>query len=109
MKSCVRLLLIGGVTTGLLGGCVGFGTDLERAEKTRPAGSEFQQSLYKEYLDSAKSEYAQGDYFDSDKYSRRAMATAQGQPPQPEQIAARDLPADKVGELTDARARLVRA
>ena len=93
MKSCVRLLLIGGVTTGLLSGCVGLGTDLGRAEKTRPAGPEFQQSLYKEYLDYAKSEYAQGDYIDSDRSSRKAIATAQGQPPQPEQIAGRNLPA----------------
>jgi outer membrane protein OmpA-like peptidoglycan-associated protein len=90
-------------------GCVGWGTDLEDAQATRPAGSEFQQSLYKEYLDYAKSEYAQGDYIDSDRSSLKAIASAKGQPPQPEQIAARDLPADKVGELTDARARLVRA
>lgn len=82
------------------------GTQLQQAEKSSPQGSQFDNRLYTEYVDLSKWEYSQGDYTDSDKYARRAMASGGGTAPQPEEIAMRRLPGDKVGELTQARDRL---
>src|SRR3546814_14304324 len=47
------------------------------------------------------------DYADSDKYAEKALALSNGEHVQPEMIATRDLPADKVDELSSARVRLM--
>lgn len=101
-----------GVATALCGaialaGCAG--GQLSKAEQVVPEGPEFSQQLYTGYLDLARSEYNEGDYWDSDAFARRAKFAARGNAVAPEEIVARKLPAEHVGELTDARASLVSA
>lgn len=90
-----------------LAGCTG--SELEKAEKTSAQGGAFERSLHDGYVKLAEDEYAEGDYFDSDHFALRAMDLAGGKSVQPEMIAARQLPGDTVGELTDARLRLMAA
>lgn len=89
-----------------LAGC---GTQLEQAEKLTPQGSAFDLSLYDGYLGLAKSETGEGDYRDSDTFATRAIYAGTGRMVGPEEVASRNLPADKVGELGSARERLVTA
>ena len=86
-------------------GCVG--TQLEKAQRVDPDGSTFNVSLYQEYIDLSSSEYNEGDYTDSDNFAVRAMQSGTAGTVAPEEISARRLPKDKVGELTSARQRLV--
>ena len=85
--------------------CVG--TQLEKAQRVSPEGSTFNRNLYQGYIDLASSEYNEGDYGDSDNFAVRAMQSGTGGTVAPEEISARRLPEDKVGELTSARQRLV--
>ncbi len=93
------------VSVTSLVGCVG--TQLEKAQRVEPKGSTFNVSLYQEYIDLSSSEYNEGDYRDSDNFATRAMQSGTGGTVAPEEISARRLPEDKVGELTSARQRLV--
>ncbi len=85
--------------------CVG--TQLEKAQRVEPKGSTFNVSLYQEYIDLSSSEYNEGDYRDSDNFAVRAMQSGTGGTVAPEEIGARRLPENKVGELTSARQRFV--
>ncbi|WP_299622193.1 OmpA family protein [Pelagibius sp.] len=85
------------------------GTGLEQAQMTAPQGSAYDRDLYDGYLALAENEYNEGDYSDSDTFAMRAMEAARGDGVAPEPIDSRELPADKVGELTAARQRLVAA
>ncbi len=78
-------------------------------ENLQVTGSAFDKSLYKGYLSLAKLEYEEMDIRDGDAFSDRAVASAKGTPPGPEAIAARELPARTVGELSKARNSLVSA
>jgi OOP family OmpA-OmpF porin len=91
----------------VLGGCGGM--ELQRAEKLTPKGSEFSKNLFSGYIGLAKSEYSEGDYQDSDAFARRASTAAADKPGTPEAIAQRKLPKGKVGELSQARGRLMAA
>ncbi len=91
----------------LLSACAGF--QLGEAQKATPSGSDFNAALYSGYLELADSEFREADYPDSDVFAGRAMQAASNESVQPEAIAARDLPADKVGELSSAREQLVAA
>ena len=91
----------------MLAGCAGM--ELQRAQEMSPQGSAFNTSLYKGYVDLAASEYAEADYWDSDTFAARAISAGSGQMAGPEQIDRRALPADKAGELMDARRRLTMA
>ena len=103
MKGLGRLLIVG-LGAIALGSC---GTQLERAESTSPEGSEFDVSLYEGYVDLSRSEYGEGDYQDSDTFAIAALNASAGNRPAPEEVSSRAQPEDKIGELTDARARLV--
>ena len=83
------------------------GMQLEKAQRVSPEGSAFNVNLYQGYIDLASSEYNEGDYTDSDSFAVRAMQSGTGGTVAPEEISARRLPEDKVGELTSARQRLV--
>jgi len=85
--------------------CVG--TQLEKAQRVDPDGSTFNRNLYQGYIDLASSEYNEGDYTDSDNFALRAMQSGTGGTVAPEEIGARRLPENKVGELSSARQRLV--
>ena len=91
----------------VLVGCDLPGTKLEKAQRVDPGGSTFTRNLYEGYIDLASSEYNEGDYTDSDNFAVRAMQSGTGETVAPEEIGARRLPEDKVGELTSARQRLV--
>lgn len=91
----------------LLASCSG--TALQKAESGSAQQSTFDRALHDGYMKLAKSEYDQADYRDSDRYAERAMTLADGQNVQPEMIEARNLPADKVSELSAARQRLTSA
>ncbi len=98
-----------GLVAGLfvLGGCSGY--ELTRAKRVQPSGSEFSQNLSKGYLELSQAEYDEGDYRDSDNFARRARSTARNQAVGPEELTTRKLPAANVGELSDARSKLVAA
>ena len=100
MKSKV---MFAGLVAGMfvLAGCTG--QKLYSAQKTTPGGSEFAQNLFSGYVDLSEDEYAEGDYSDSDVFADRAVTSGTQGAVQPEEITARLLPADHVGELTEAR------
>jgi len=106
MNRAVRVFLAA-AGLALLSGCAGFG--LQEAQRVSPQGDAFDNGLYAGYLDLSQSEFDEGDYIDSDRFAERAMAAARSDTVQPEEISARDLPADRVGTLTSARGRLVTA
>ncbi len=94
-------------TALVLAGCGGL--ELQRAQGLKPSGSEFSKNLYSGYIGLSKSEYGEGDYQDSDAFAMRASSAAGGKPGQPEDMAGRQLPKNKVAELSDARARMMAA
>lgn len=91
----------------LLAGCAG--GQLSQAEQAVPEGPEFSKQLYTGYVDLSRSEYNEGDYHDSDAFARRARIAARAGDVAPEAITARELPAEHVAELSNARSRLVAA
>ncbi len=106
MFKCARAILpLSGAL--LLGACAGF--QLEKAQNTTPSGSDFNTSLYKGYVELADSEFREADYPDSDVFANRAIEAASNKSVQPEAIDARNLPADKRDELSNAREGLVAA
>ncbi|EDP63489.1 OmpA/MotB [alpha proteobacterium BAL199] len=95
--------------TAMLGlsACAGF--QLDNAKGLTPSGDAFSAGLYKEYLVLAEMEFAEGDYMDSDTFAARAIASANGKPPAPEELASRDIPAAAQGGLAEARRKLMEA
>lgn len=81
--------------------------DVEGLQATKPSGNVFDATLQSEYVRLAASERAQYDWRDTATYVARGKLAAAGTPSEPEAIADRDLPDDKVAELTAARARLM--
>ncbi len=104
MHKVARVFLIAASVLAIAS-CVG--TQLEKAQRVEPKGSTFNVNLYQGYIDLASSEYNEGDYTDYDYFAVRAMQSGTGGTVAPEEISARRLPEDKVGELTSARQRLV--
>lgn len=91
----------------LLAGCSGM--ELQKAETMSPQGTSYDRSLYDGYLALSEGEYKEADYEDSDSFAMKAMEAGKGKSVQPDMIASRSLPADKVDELTAARLRLMSA
>ena len=89
-----------------LGAC---GTHLGSAQKTTAPGTAFESGLHQGYIGLSQSEYDEGDYRNSDRFADRAIAVSGGTSVAPEEISARALPDDHVGDLSSARARLVSA
>ena len=89
-----------------LGAC---GTHLGSAQKTTAPGTAFESGLHQGYIGLSQSEYDEGDYRSSDTFADRAIAVSGGTSVAPEEISARALPDDRVGDLSSARARLVSA
>ena len=100
-------LIAAGLAVGLLAGCEG--TQLGKAQRAQPTGSEFTKKLHGEYVSLSKSEYGEGDYRDSDRFAHRALTSASGKSFDPQPIAQRRLPQGSVGELTDARGALMKS
>lgn len=93
---------------GLLSACSSGAWDVEGLQSGKAGGSAFDQALRDEYVRLATYERAQYDWHDTAAYVARGKLAAAGTPPEPEAIAARSLPEDKVAELTAARATLMR-
>lgn len=106
MKRFFGFCMVGAVAL-TLNACSG--TKLEQAEAVEPQGSQFDVALADGYKSLSSNEYNEGDYTDSDTFADRSIAAGTGNSPAPEEIGARAIPADKVGELSDARTRLVTA
>jgi len=85
------------------------GMELQRTSGMTPAGSEFNRALFGEYMTLSRTEYAEGDYGNSDVFALRARSLAQGTAVEPEEVSARNIPADKTPELTSYRGRLITA
>jgi len=85
------------------------GTKLQQAREMQPAGSPYGVELSRGYLEYSRKEYNEGDYKESDFAALRSIAAGKGQSVAPAEIGRYHLPADKVGELTTARQRLVTA
>jgi OOP family OmpA-OmpF porin len=105
----MRLVQLIGVlgTVGLLAGCA---SNIEQVRGVQPTGgSAFTQALALEYRDFALFEADEMyDWPDADYFARKGLSAAGGEVVLPEELANWDLPQDKVGELSDARARLMR-
>ena len=69
----------------------------------------FEQGLYTGYLELAEAEYGEGDHPDTSTFANRATKIAMGQIIGPEELSARGIPSDAVGDLTSARSRLLAA
>jgi OmpA-OmpF porin, OOP family len=84
---------------------------LSEAQSTQPRGTAFDNALSRDYLAMAKSENVQWDYKDTETFARRSTAAAQGKPTLPDDPRLREtwVPDDKMGELNQARQRLVTA
>ena len=102
----LRVVTVLSASALLLGAC---GLQLEKAENTAPPGGNFEAGLHSGYLQLSTSEYNEADYRDSDAFAGRAIASSEGSTVSPEELAARQLPGDKVGDLTNARQRLMTA
>ena len=106
MKTILRTT-VAGVAMLSLAACAGI--ELQNAERVSAGGSDFERGLYAGYIDLAKSEFAEGDYQDSDTFAMRATAAGTGSGVDPEAMDARSLPDGTVGDLADARQRLIEA
>eukprot|EP01026_Neomeris_dumetosa_P029785 TRINITY_DN24033_c2_g1_i1.p4 TRINITY_DN24033_c2_g1~~TRINITY_DN24033_c2_g1_i1.p4 ORF type:complete len:103 (-),score=13.93 TRINITY_DN24033_c2_g1_i1:14-322(-) len=76
-----------GLGTLLLGACEHYGAeathvldgfDLEHAKSLEAPSGTFEQGLYNGYISLAQAEFREGDYEDSDRFARRAIAVAEG-------------------------------
>jgi OOP family OmpA-OmpF porin len=96
----------------LLSGCAGFGVgyDIENMRNATASGTPFTEALSDEYrqitLFEADEMY---DWQDAGYFAQKGLRASSGEVVLPEEISAWNLPADKVGELTDARGRLMTA
>jgi OmpA-OmpF porin, OOP family len=106
MNATIRAA-VAGIGLFSLANCAGM--EYDTAENSPATGNTYQRDLHDEYVKLSKSEFDQGDYTDSDNYAQKAIALSEGDHVQPEMISARDLPADKVDDLTAARVRLMTA
>lgn len=82
------------------------GMQLGKAEKVEPQGTLYQVSLYNGYLEQARTEFAEADYVDSDRFADRAIFVGAGNNIGPEGLNSRDIPSSARADLRDARSRL---
>jgi OOP family OmpA-OmpF porin len=94
----------------LLAACAGPGAGykVERMRKAEPSGNAFTQALTEEYRKLALFEADEmADYRDAEHHSLKGLAAASGEVVDPDEVGSRDIPADKVDELTAARAEMM--
>jgi OOP family OmpA-OmpF porin len=72
----------------------------------RPTG-EFEAALFDEYVRLGAAERAEADWNDTTFFLNRARRLSRSRTPDPTPIDARDMPAESLVELTDARRRLM--
>lgn len=108
-----------GLGTLLLGACEHYGAeathvldgfDLQHAKSTEAPSGAFEQGLHSGYISLAQAEFSEGDYEDSDRFARRAIAVSQGKRVEPEHpITHRWIPAEHRTEMFNEIWRLQRA
>jgi OOP family OmpA-OmpF porin len=81
--------------------------DVDAARTMAPQGSAFSQGLRTGYFALADQQQSQMDLPDEAHFTRKAVASARGINVQPDMVALRTLPGDRVGEFDAARARLM--
>ena len=91
----------------VLGGCTA--QHLADVKSMKPMGSTFETGLHQEYVMLAQGELDESDWSDADFFADKGGMAAGGKGEGPQAIAARDLPAGMVDELTAVRGRLVSA
>ncbi len=106
MIEMIKKIAVGAALLAL-GGCMG--QQLADVKTMKPTGSAFETGLFKEYVALSQGEYDEADWTDSDFFASKGGMAAMGKEEGPQAIAGRDLPGDKVDEMTKARERLVRA
>ncbi|WP_425403407.1 OmpA family protein [Hwanghaeella sp.] len=107
MKSFLKRTTALAFAGALLTGCAV--SSLPDIKASTPSGSAFDVALHKEYVALAEMEAAEYDWADADTFTVRARSVLEGNSPLPEEISARDLPAQTVPVLTAARERLMNA
>ena len=82
--------------------------DVEKLNAAVPTGSEFSRSLAAEYRELANFEqFEMYDYIDADYHAKKGLSAAAGNVPTPTEISERNIDDAHIGELTDARAKLI--
>lgn len=81
--------------------------DVEEVKSLPKPEGEFERVLFDEYVRLGAAERAEADWNDTTFFLNRARRLSQGRYKEPTNIEARDLPADSLVELTDARRRLM--
>jgi OmpA-OmpF porin, OOP family len=85
------------------------GQKLKQAREIKVIGTDFQQTLYQEYLDQAEQEYQAGDKYDADFYATRAITAGSGNRVQPYTIDENGLPSEAIPAMRNARMRLMKS
>ena len=100
----LRLAAVAGMVA-LLGACQGM--ELGGVQSLDPQGSEFNKQLYAGYIELSANELGENDYRDSDHFAMKAAVAARGDDVRPTAVEDRRIAADKMEELSKARARLL--
>lgn len=107
MRRLVRNAVLLAAAGVLVAGCAV--DNLPHLKGQTAPGGVFGQTLFDGYIELAEMEAAEYDWRDAEAFTLRAQAVLDGNPPAPEEISARRLPADHVNVLTAARQRLMHA
>jgi len=107
MTRLKQVLILGGSAIAL-SACSGL-LDYDKVAKLPSKGTVFQSYLQKEYVQLAESEYLETDLGDTEFFTGRAKMAANAQAFGPQNMVDRNIPNDKVGDLSASRARLMRA
>ena len=83
------------------------GHTLDWAEERTETAQKFSQILQEGYVELSTKEDLEGDYRDADYFAWNAVSSSADLPPLPSTMASRDLPPEHVGELAEARRRLM--
>jgi OOP family OmpA-OmpF porin len=89
-----------------LGACAGSG-DVDAVRAMPNKGAAFHQALQKDYSDLAAYERSQADWMDTVFYTQRAGRAASGETFPPQALNDRRIPQPAVGDITEARTRLM--
>src|SRR5687768_7138260 len=76
---------------------------LEELRKAEPTGNAFQKALAKEYMDYAAELERAYDWQESWHFADKGLSAVYGKDIGPDNVEDRNIPADKVAELTEAR------
>lgn len=107
MKVLTGLSAIG-LAAALLAGCAGVEASNFNAQRL-PAEKTFASHLARGFQDLSRTTYNEGNYTQADIFAAKGKQAAAGNPPPPSEVVPMNMPADRVGDLQKARARLIAA